>query len=199
MNKTGYMFIGILVVFLLAGAGCSKTTVIETNLQKSTREITPTQEDKVQVVPPSPTTEVALDQISIRSCTQISYQQNRSQFEIWKEIFTKTHPQFRRVYDVGTHCELSNGNQLVTFSYFGSTEPASQGQTVVLFDSNRNLLHETKDLNCQAYGDAPTPFIDSLENDKLYVSCRVADKDGNLTVKKEKFLVDMDAFSFREL
>lgn len=55
MSKKIYLIAGILAIFLLAGAGCGKTTVTKTPLQKQTQGVT--QKGTTQTSVPTPVTQ----------------------------------------------------------------------------------------------------------------------------------------------
>lgn len=133
--------------------------------------------------------------VSVKSSVGSLYKSNQSQYEAWKKIFTTSHSDLR-VYDAGSYAELSDGTKIVTFSYFAGEDAQSAGQIVALFDANNKLLRETSGLKCAVRGDVPTPSIDSVKDNKIYVSCTVGDAG---VISKEKFEINISDFSFRKI
>ncbi len=147
------------------------------------------------VIPAQNNTQTQETNLSVKASVSSLYKNDRLEYQAWKDVFTATHKNLS-VYDAGSYVELSNGNKIVTFSYFASEDPQSAGQVVVLFDANNNVIRETKGLQCKAFGDVPTPVIDSVKDNKIYVSCTAGDAG---LIKQEKFEIDISNFGFRKI
>jgi len=135
-------------------------------------------------------------QIITMNCKDDLYNSDRSQYDFWKNKFTKLHPEFRTIYDAGSYCELSDGRKLISFSHFKTTDPKSAGQTIALFDSNNNLIKETKNFYCQTLGDLGTPKLDSIDNNKVRVKCVSGDAG---LVATQVYEINLNDFTYTEL
>ncbi len=109
--------------------------------------------------------------IVFSECVDSLCEADRDAYSSWKKKFMKLHPEYGGIYDAGSYCELSDGTQLVSFSYFLKTDHGKDGQAVVLFDGRGNVLKEPQGFRCRTIGDTGTPKFDSLAEGKLGLRC----------------------------
>ncbi len=138
-----------------------------------------------------------LQQITM-NCDHSLYSSNRALFDSWGKKFATLHPEFFNPY-LGSYCELSDGNKLLSFAYFTDkkiTTVNTGAQSVALFDKNDNLLKETKGLNCKTLGDVGAPKIQTLKDNTVVLDCSSGDAGIIIT---NIFLLNLSDFSFTQL
>jgi len=124
--------------------------------------------------------------ILFSSCTKSLYSYNPNQYNFWKTKFNNINKDIR-AYDAGAYCKLSNGKQLISFSYF-TIENNIPGQTITLFDSNNNLEKTTKNFSCNIKEKWIYPVFNGISNNNIHISCQ--SKNG----EKETFTLSLETW-----
>lgn len=153
----------------------------------------PNQETTADTAEKDEALEKATSEISFVTCMESLYNEDRGKYDYLKNKFAELYPDLR-VYDAGAYCELSSGNQLVSFSHFtasGKIEDASQ--TIVLFDANNNQLTATIDFYCETIGDLGYPIFQSIDNNIVTMRCSSGDAGASI---KQIYELDIDTFEF---
>jgi hypothetical protein len=152
-----------------------------------------TSESPVEMaIPASAKTAGSKDCIELRA-------EDPAQYDYWVARFTSLHPTLR-VYDAGSYCELNDGTQLVSFSFFkpqdgewsGVTKDTA-GQSIALFDREGNLLAETEGLFEKTLGDLGYPRIGLVENGIVTFSFSSGDGEA---VSHQSYELRLGDFSF---
>jgi len=197
INQKGFanIILVVVIVILLGAVGYfafvkKSEPVTQQPIQTSNQANTPASPT------PTPTPTSAIKELSFKSCIDSLYQDNRFQYDFWKNKFATLHPGFRSIYDAGSYCELSDGTKLISFSHFATTDPKSAGQTISLFDGNNNLIRETKGFYCKTIGDLGTPKFDSIKDSKVRLSCSSGDAG---YVAKQEYELNLSNFTYVEL
>lgn len=153
----------------------------------------------------SNTQEISLDSPSVRfskgdvskgDCVDnLQARQDRKQFNVWLGRLTELYPRFRKIYDVGAYCHLSDGKQLISFSHFTTTDPNTGAQTVALFSENNELLKDVTHVFCPNLGDLLTPEFHNLSDNAVTLSCTGFDAGHTATVV---FDLNLTTFEYTE-
>jgi len=130
--------------------------------------------------------------ISFKLCIDSLYSDDIEKYNFWEATFILLHPQLK-IYDAGSYCDLTDGTKLVSFSHFASSDSISAGQTIILFDSDNNVIKETEDFYCQTIGDLGTPRFDSIDNGIVQLSCNSG--DGPVALH-QFYELNLDDFSY---
>jgi hypothetical protein len=131
--------------------------------------------------------------ITFSECIDSLYRSDRNAYASWKGKFKAMHPEYSSIYDAGSYCALSDGTQLVSFSYFAASDHKEKGQAIVLFDSEGEALKETQDFFCKTLGDLGTPKFDSLQDGKAGLSCVSVDAGQKA---EQIYELDLDTFAY---
>lgn len=155
------------------------------------------QENVTDSVSNAPIVQHNVEGLSAAACIRLFSEENRDAYNFWVSIFNKVHPEFL-LYGAGTHCLLTDGTHLVSYSFFKGDPAENQhvgvGQSIMWFDKDYNLIDETKDLYQQTIGDIGTPGIESVNDGKALFL--IGGSDIELTIEVE-YELNLRDFSYK--
>ncbi len=200
MSQTSKIVLTILITAIVVGGGVFWYTSMQQRepfIQQSkpiTETVTESETKKVTEINTTQESIEGKKGMSFVSCSESLYSDNRAQYHFWQAKFSELYPDLK-VFDAGAYCELNNGNQLISFSHVpvGGEIPEEQGQTIILFDKNNDVLKATENFQCVTLGDVGYPTFKSLEKNKVTMTCSSGDAGNFLELTYE---LDLDTFEF---